>query len=164
MDFSRTVTDGAILSLIASIYLFSILKINARLLLQDYPEEIRRSVPPKTDEEKQLSVAFGIPFLAILIAVPFLSTLKIKYQIGDELSFAMASLHAFGILLTFNLIDWLVLDWLVFCTITPRFVVIPAKEGMAAYKNYVYHFKGFLIGTALSIVVGLIIGAVILVI
>jgi len=32
---------------------------------------------------------------------------------------------------------------------------------MAGYKNYAMHFKGFLIGTALSVVVGLIIAGII---
>jgi tetrahydromethanopterin S-methyltransferase subunit B len=33
--------------------------------------------------------------------------------------------------------------------------VIPGTEGMAAYKNYAMHFKGFLLGTGISVVLGL---------
>lgn len=35
--------------------------------------------------------------------------------------------------------------------------VLPETEGMAGYKNYAMHFKGFLIGTVLSVVVGFIV-------
>jgi len=38
-------------------------------------------------------------------------------------------LYAFGVAFAFNLWDWLILDWLVFCTITPKQFVIPGSEG-----------------------------------
>jgi hypothetical protein len=46
----------------------------------------------------------------------------------------------------FNVVDWLILDWFMFCTLTPRLVVIPGSEGLAAYKDYGFHFRGFLHG------------------
>ena len=46
---------------------------------------------------------------------------------------------------TFNVLDWLVLDWgLVYWQ--PRFIVLPGTEGMAGYGSYWFHFRGFLIG------------------
>jgi len=56
----------------------------------------------------------------------------------------------------FHLVDWLILDWLIVCTITP-FVVIPGTEGMAGYNNYAMHFRGFLIGMVISVVMGVLI-------
>jgi len=35
-----------------------------------------------------------------------------------------------------------VLDWLIFVTIQPDFVVIPGTEGLAGYKDYGFHFLG----------------------
>lgn len=60
-----------------------------------------------------------------------------------------------------NLWDLLVVDWLIGCTITPKFIILPGTEGAAGYKNYAFHFRGFLIGTVISIVVGLIVAAVV---
>ena len=46
---------------------------------------------------------------------------------------------------TFNVLDCFVFDWcLVYCQ--PRFVVLPGTEGMAGYRNYWFHFQGFLVG------------------
>jgi len=163
LNIIKILVDGAILSLIASLYLFIVLYLNPRLFLQDYPEDIQKAVPPKTKEEKRLSLMVGIPFLVLLFAVPFLSTLALKGQSGGNVTFLVASLHAFGVVFIFNLVDWLLLDWVVFCAITPRFVVIPGTEGMGGYKNYFYHFRAFLIGTVFSIVAGLIIGAIVFV-
>jgi len=66
-----------------------------------------------------------------------------------------------GVLFLFNVVDWLILDWLIFCTFTPAFAVIPGTEGMAGYKNYAMHFRGFLIGTVFSAAAGLVIAGII---
>ena len=157
----KIVLDGAILSFIASLLLIVSLRLNPRIWLQDYPEEIQNKAPPKTGQEKRLSLIFGIPFLVLLVAVPFISTLALKRQDGGDVSFLQLFLNAFGVAFAFNLVDLLLLDWLMFCTITPKFVVIPGTEGMEGYKDYSYHFKASMIGTVLSIVAGLVIAGIV---
>ena len=162
INLSKTMVDGVILSMLASFYLVGILWFNPRLFLQDYPDEIQERVPPKTDQEKRNSLVVGIPFLLLLFAVPFISTLTLQRQHGSEIPFHYLSLNAFGVGFIFNLIDLLVLDWLIFCLITPRFLVIPGTEEMKAYKDYGYHFRGFLIGMVISIAAGLVIGGIVM--
>jgi hypothetical protein len=55
----------------------------------------------------------------------------------------------------------LVLDWVIFCLITPRFVVIPGSEGAQGYKDYWFHFRGFLFGTLFSAILGTVIGVIV---
>ena len=157
----KVVLDGATLSFIASLLLIVSLRLNPRIWLQDYPEAIQDKVPPKTEREKRLSLIFGIPFLVLLVAVPFISTLALKRQGGGDVSFLQLFLNAFGVAFTFNLVDLLLLDWLMFCTITPKFVVIPGTEGMEGYKDYSHHFKASMIGTVLSVVAGLVIAGIV---
>jgi len=161
VDLGKTMLDGAILSAIASVFLAALLRFNPRLLLQDYPEDIQHRVAPKTEQEKRQSLRVGIPFLILLGAVPFISTLALKRQGGAAASFPQLFLNAFGVVFIFNLVDLLLLDWLMFCTLTPGFVVIPGTEGMEGYKDYGYHFRAFLTGTVFSIVAGLVIGGVV---
>jgi hypothetical protein len=146
---------GTLVSLVASIVLMVGLKINPRLFLQDYPGAIQRKVPPQSGREKKLSYLLGIPFMLVLVLGPFLSTLALKK--AGETSFLELWLNAAGILIFFNVVDWLILDWLIFCTLTPRFLVIPGSEDMAEYKDYRFHFRGFLLGTFFSCLGGLII-------
>jgi len=157
INISKILLDGALLSILSSILLIVILWINPRLFLQDYPDEIQAVVPPKTDLEKRQSLIAGIPFLLLLFAVPFISTLILKRQSVEMISFFSLFFNAFGVAFFFNLVDLLVLDWLLFCYITPGFLVIPGTDGMEAYKDYGYHFRAFLIGTVLSIAAGLVI-------
>ncbi len=157
----RIVLDGAILSLIASLLITVSLHINPRMWLQDYPKDIQDRVPPKTKREERQSLVVGIPFLIVLVAVPFISTLTLKRQSGGDVSFLQLFLNTFGVVFVFNLVDLLLLDWLMFCTITPKFLVIPGTEGLEGYKDYYYHFKASLIGTVLSIVAGLVIAGIV---
>jgi hypothetical protein len=163
VDIRRIVVDGGILSLAASLLLFAILRFNPRLFLQDYPQGIQDAVPAKTKEEKRLSVLLGTPFLVLLAVVPFLSTLALKRHGAGEVPFVQLFLNAFGVVSVFNLVDLVLLDWLVFCTITPRFIVIPGTEGMRAYKDYGYHLRASIRGTVICAVAALVMAAVVFV-
>lgn len=156
----RIIVHGAFLSLLASAFIAITLRIKPRIWLQDYPQAIQDRVPPKNAEERKLSLILGIPFLALLLAVPFVSTLTLKHQHGGDISFLQLFANGFGVLFIFNLVDWLIIDWLMFCTITPQFIVIPGAEGAVGYKNYAFHFRGFLIGTVFSTVVGMVIAGI----
>lgn len=45
-----------------------------------------------------------------------------------------------------SLADLIILGWIIFCVITPNFIVIPGTRGAAGYKDYRFHFFGFLKG------------------
>ena len=161
-NLGKTILDGFLLSTISSLLIIVSLYINPRTFLQDYPKDIQAKVRPKTLSERRMSVLLGIPFLLVLILVPFISTLTLKQPNGESSSFIALFVNAFGVAFIFNLVDWLLLDWLMFCTITPKFVVIPGTEGMASYKDYGFHFRGFIIGTFLSAVGAMVIAGVVL--
>jgi hypothetical protein len=160
-EFSNVLRDGVILSIIASGWILLSLRFNPRLWLQDYPKDIQSQVPPKTVQEKRQSLFFGIPFLLVLVSVPLISCIVMKRQSATAVTFLSLFLNAFGIGFFFNLIDLIVIDWIVFCTVTPKFLVISGTEGMAGYKDYGFHFRPFLIGTFLSVILGAIIAFVV---
>ncbi|OQY18332.1 MAG: hypothetical protein B6I34_10875 [Anaerolineaceae bacterium 4572_32.1] len=161
LSISKIIIDGVVLSLLASLFIVITIRLNPRIWLRDYPKDIQDKVPPKTQKEKKLSLMLGIPFLILLVAVPFVSSLTLNLENNGNISFYLLFLNAFGVASIFNLVDWLLLDWVMFCTITPKFVVIPGTEGMAGYKDYFYHFRGFLIGTVTSAAAGLIIAGLV---
>lgn len=156
----RIIVHGGILSLVASAFIVITMSIDPRIWLQDYPQTIQDRVPPKSAEERKVSLILGIPFLVLLLAVPFASTLALKHRHGGDVPFLQLIANGFGVSFIFNLVDWLILDWLMFCTIIPQFVVIPGTEGAAGYKDYAFHLRGFLIGTAFSAVVGAVIAGI----
>ncbi len=155
---SKILVDGLIISLVASACLLLIMGINPRIMLHDYPAAIQARVPAKTKREKQLSYWLGIPFILILVVGPLISTLTIADAYASQ--FFLLWLHAAGVIFIFNVFDWLILDWLLFCTITPKIMVIPGSEGMPEYKDYRFHFIGFLKGSLFSLLGGLLVAAI----
>jgi hypothetical protein len=140
----RILRDGTIFSLAGSLYLLALLWHNPRLVLNegDYPPDVLAAAPPKTDDEQRQAIVWGIPFLLWSFAFPLASARSLKRDLGGQVSFRELFLHVFGVLNVFNLTDLIVLDWLVFCTLTPGFLVIPGTEGLAGYKDYGFHLKG----------------------
>jgi hypothetical protein len=161
VNISKILIDGAVLSILASLSLIGILRFNPRLFLQDYPEDIQNLAPPKTKIEKRQSLIVGIPFLVLLLAVPFISTMTLKHASGGTFSIFALFINAFGVVFFFNIVDLLFLDWLIFSFLTPSFVIIPGTEGMEGYKDYGYHFRAFLKGSILSVIAGLLIAGIV---
>jgi hypothetical protein len=153
---SIIVLYGLPCSLVLSALILAMALRNPRFLLQDYPRDIQAAVPPKTQAERRASAYWAAIFFLVLLAFPIAAALSTKASHGDFLSIFLS---VFGVSFLFNIVDWLILDLLIVCTITPRFVIIPGTEGMAGYKNYAMHFRGFLIGTIFSISLGLIVAA-----
>lgn len=154
--FSLFLIHSGLYVALATVFLLALVVYNPRLMLQDYPPAIKAIVPSKTEREKRLSTWLGLPFLLVLLVFPIYATFVFVAGMGGEPGFFSLWLYAFGIAFAFNLWDWLALDWLVFCTITPKAFVIPGSEGHPAYKDYFFHFRGFLIGTVFSAIMGLI--------
>jgi len=156
LNIGKLILDGGLLSVLASAYILAVLYVNPRLMLQNYREDIQSRVPEKDEREKRITLLIGAPFMLLVVLVPFLSTLSLKNQLGEP-GFIALFLHAFGVAFIFNLVDLFILDWLLFCLWTPRFIVVPGTEGMPAYKDPIYHLKKALNGTVISIVAGLVI-------
>ena len=130
------------------------MRFNPRLFLQHFPREIREIVPPKSEGERRTSVLFGL-----LIGVPFISVLFWRTATLGSHSFRELFAYAFGVLFIFNLVDLLILDWLIVCWLAPRWVTLPGTEHIAVPKQYLHHFKGFLVGTVGLALAGLAIAA-----
>ncbi len=102
-----------------------------------------------------MSILFGL-----LIGVPFTLALLWRTATLGTHSFWELFAYAFGVLFIFNLVDLLILDWLIVCRFKLRWVVLPGTEHIAMPIPYFHHFKEFLMGTIGLVIVGLAIAAV----
>jgi hypothetical protein len=147
----RVLRDGALVSITASLYLALLLRYNCRLFLRHYPRELRNVVPPKSRHERQMSVLLGIPFALLAFGAPYLSTRLWQAASQGSSSFRELFAHAFGVFFFFNLVDLLVLDWLLVCWYAPSWVILPGTEHLVPNHPYLHHFKGFVLGTVVSV-------------
>jgi hypothetical protein len=144
LEWNKILIDGLIFSAVGSIYLVLLLIYNPRLLMSegDYPADVLAAAPPRTKEETRLSALLSIPWFLWAVGFPLYSTMSYLQAGETAISFLAAFGHAFLILLSFWLVDLILLDWLMFCTITPKFLVIPGTEGFAGYKDFGMHLRG----------------------
>ena len=89
-------------------------------------------------------------------ARPHLGLFALQNEVG-EVSFILAFAFSSVTLLVFNTFDLILLDRLLFCTVQPKLMVLPGTEGMPGYRDYRFHFIGFLKGLIFCVVGGLVI-------
>ena len=140
------IIEGLVWSALWIIYVYIIVKCFPWQMLHDYPKDIQEAATLKepTEQQNTKSKLFSaIGSLVIFGAIILFGIAQFRLErtsIWNLLGFI------FIIAMMWNVIDLLVMDWLIICTITPKWVVIEGTDGCKGYKDYWYHFKGFLIG------------------
>ncbi len=99
--------------------------------------------------------------LGLLIGAPSASALLWRTATLGTHSFWALFAYAFGVLFIFNLVDLLILDWLIVCRFKLRWVVLPGTEHIAMPIPFLHHLKEFLLGTVGLVIVGLAIAALV---
>jgi magnesium-transporting ATPase (P-type) len=138
-------THLLIYNLAASVLIFGSLAYNPRLWLHRMPPEVRSKVPEKTPQERKLFLRIALPFLFLLFGYPIVYVL----QTQEDLLTNYLTLAAF--FAGFALWDTLVLDILIFCQLTPRFVIIKGTS-REDYSNRKYHLISGAKGLLMSLV------------
>jgi hypothetical protein len=106
-----------------SVLLYSSVAYNPRMWLHRMPPAVTAKVPPKTAAEKTLLFkTVAIPFLLLLTVYPFL------YAFQQDAVWLNYFLIFSAFFAGFDVWDTLILDLLIFCVITPKFIIIPGTE------------------------------------
>jgi hypothetical protein len=155
LDWPLLLRDGAILAVAASVWVMGSLRYNPRLFLRHYPMEIREAAAPLTEQERKTSKLVGLPFLALLIGVPIWSTLTFA-SAHPAATLVDQAAHGFGVSMVFNIVDFLVLDLLWLGVFRPKWAMIPNTEHVSFRFNTGDHVRGFVVGTLVAVIVGLI--------
>jgi hypothetical protein len=138
-------THLLIYNLVISVFLYGSLAYNPRMWLHRMPPEVTAKVPEKTPQERKLFILFAPPFLLWLFGYPTL------YVLQQDASLSTNFLILIAFFAGFALWDMLVLDLLIFCKMTPRFIII---EGTTRedYSNMKYHLVSGAKGLVMSLV------------
>jgi hypothetical protein len=130
--------DAVIISIIFYGGIFLMIKINPRFQLHNYPPQIKDSVPPKTKEERKLFVLISIPIIFILI---FYIIISFFNKFNNPTNYFTILFYYLFVWFIVSCIDLFLCDYLIFCTITPKFIIIPGTEGNKFYKDKSFHTK-----------------------
>ena len=133
---TMTITFGLAACVLLVVWLVLLGRTNPAIMLQDYPRDVQAAVPPKSAQERRQTIYWAIPLFLLFLGFPVAAALTAEVTGADILTIALC---AFGVGVVINLFDLLILDWLLFCTWTPSFIVLPETEGLAGYKSYGLH-------------------------
>lgn len=148
---------GVILSVVFSVFVVGTLLWKPRLWLQDFPSDLQAKIPPKTDAEKRLTRWLGVVFLVILFGG--LGLAAAAY--GTTNGFLGLFVHVYLVWQFINLVDLLVIDLGGMHLVDPQNPPFPGTEGAKGYRDYRFHFVGFLKGSIMGLVLALIISGVV---
>jgi len=151
---------GGVLSVVLSVLLLGLLRINPEILLNDYPPDIREKHGPMSERSKRQRVPAAILIGTIGLGIVAASFSTVRENGGGNVPFLTAFVHLFVMLSVFNVVDLLLLDWPL-VALVPRFMVLPGTEGSAGYKDYWFHFRGFLVGVVMILVASGLMAAVV---
>ena len=161
--FNSALICGLVLSLVLSTIMVISAAIAPDMWVGDYPPDIKERFGPMSPRAARIRPFVATLVFAAALAIPVIGLYNLSSKVG-YLQFLPALVFSATALLVFNVFDLLVLDWLFFCTIQPRPMVLPGTEGMAGYRDYRFHFIGFLKGLIFCSVGGLIVACVWLVV
>lgn len=155
INLSLLLTDGIVLTLIFSAAVVGTILWKPRIWLQDFPADLQALMPPKTEGEKRLTVLFAVPFFAILFGG--LGWSAVRY--GTDHGVLWMLIHVYLVWQIVNLFDLIVIDWGGMMLIDPQHPPFPGTEGAHGYRDFAFHFLGYLKGSVMGIVLaGVIVG------
>lgn len=150
---------GLLLSIEMVVLFILVAWINPEAWLKDYPPDIQEIHGRMSPEAERIRRMAGLPVFLILGITLVAGLVVLSQQLGG-LSFWQAFGSLFLMLAVFNLVDLLVLDWLIFNTIQPKRIVLSGTEGAAGYKDYAFHVRQGLKGLAGSLVAALLLAEI----
>lgn len=157
---SVALIEGLIWSVLWIIYVYILVTRFPWEMLHDYPEDIQKAstLPAPSDEQKKKAKIFSVLFSLVIFGA--LIVFGVLQYAGEKVSFPEIILFTFIIAMIWNVVDLVIMDWLIICKLTAKWVVIEGTEGCRGYKDYMYHLRGFLIGCVYSAILALIISGI----
>jgi len=128
------------------------------VFLHDYPEELQKVI--QLPQLKNKKAAYTFETIATILIAAFIFWSGIYTYHSNPVSYWIILCHIFIVCMSWNVFDLIVMDWIIFCTWQPKYIVLPGSEGNKAYKDYKFHFVGFLKGSVISIIGSIVIAGI----
>lgn len=126
----------------------------------DYPEEARRvaNLPKPSPQERRRGILFGA--VSFLILFGLLLAFAVFDPMHREPSFTKIFLHLWLICMAWNVVDLVIVDWLLICTLSVACYLLPGTEEGVNHRQYRFHAIGFAKGFVVMSLIALLLSAV----
>ncbi|MBB6478462.1 hypothetical protein [Spirochaeta isovalerica] len=129
----------------AAIILVSVL-INPRIWLQDFPDELKKDIPPKTRKESRQTFITGFVFAMFIIGFPLYSVAGAFSSSGELVPFLTLFLHSFYVMMICNVLYWLLFHILIFNVIISRIRTVPGLKQRIQFTGWKNQLFGLFVG------------------
>lgn len=151
---------GGLLSALLSIMIVVSLWVNPEMWLHDAPKEVQEKHGPMSAKARQQRAIFGIPFFAVVIGVPWWALYQLPNVTGQPYTFGTIFTTLIVMFMLFNLVDLVVIDWLIVERWRPSFLRRGRLGALMTKRYYLFHFTGFCKGSVGLTLVSLLIAGV----
>ena len=103
--------------------------------LQDYPPDVKARWGPISEKARRQHFVFAIAFFGVLIGAMAYDAIRLELVLGTPPSILAIFVSIVIIFAMFNLVDAVIIDWLILLVLWPGLGVLPGTEGMAGYKD-----------------------------
>ena len=160
LAFRLGITHGLILSVVLAVMIIGSLYVNPEMWAHDAPPDIKARIGPISERAKRQRTLFAIPFFGALGAILVVALVQLRMFAGGNLTFLPTFVMLYTMLMIFNLVDLLVIDWLIIETIRPKAFELPRLGELAGVRHYGFHLRGFVIGSVGLLLLSLIVAVV----
>ncbi|AEC02989.1 hypothetical protein Spico_1791 [Parasphaerochaeta coccoides DSM 17374] len=157
MIWLNALLHGLVWSGIWVIALYVTFRLVPHTLIHNYPKELQElaDIPIKS---KRLTTCVSLLVWVVIIGYYLFAVLWTFRHRTDGFLDIMA--FSFMVFMVWNICDLTIMDWLLFCTVQPSVMVLKGTKGHPAYKDYMFHFIGFLKGTGIAAIFAFVIGGI----
>jgi hypothetical protein len=152
---------GMMLSTILTIMIVASFMINKEMWLQDYPPEVKAKWGPINEKAKRQHLVFAILFFGMMISAMVYDVIRLELVLGIPPSFLAIFASIVIVFTLFNLVDAVIIDWLILLVLWPGLSVLPGTEGIAGYKDARRWTINLIKGFALAPIAGVLVAGVV---
>jgi hypothetical protein len=160
MDWSVIINHGlvtgVIFSALMTVLIVISLMINKEIWINDYPKDVQAVYGPISEKGKRQRIVFTILVLAAFIGSIVVSNIQLASALGTDPGFWTVFANTVIMFVVFNLVDVVIIDWLLLIVLWPGLGILPGTENMtASYQDVKMHLTNAVKGFVLAPLFGL---------
>jgi len=152
---------GMMLSTVVTMMIVVSFIINKEMWLQDYPPDVKAKWGPISEKAKRQHLVFAILLFGMMIGTMAYDVIRLKLLLGAPPSSLAIFASIVIVFALFNIIDAVIIDWLILLVIWPGLIVLPGTEGMAGYKDMRRWTINLIKGFALAPIAGVLVTGIV---
>lgn len=136
--WAHVLTWGSAAVLLSGATLVTVMFIAPYAFLKDYPGDIRERAPKPSRAQQRAGRWGSAGFLLVLIGT-IGGTVYGWGAVRPGVGYPELALMALALNVMFALLDVIVVDWLIICTVRPGRLIYPGTEDCTGWSDYRFH-------------------------